>query len=191
MEKNINNLTTNIYDNNKYNSNNILKLKINLDNSNIPEFRNPQYYESWIWEGDKSILPYKWIDLIKDSKIKIKELDSNTNLDNFLKKNYYKNSDFDEKSFFFITYRSQTAGCAYLDKNNTIKFLIVSKNHQNKKIEHSLITRAIKRSIEKFDEMEKNGKNINNLNRQFEIFVDLETTNIEENFFEELGFIKE
>jgi hypothetical protein len=183
MEKNLNHLNNN--------NTNLLKLKINLENYRIPEFRNPQYYESWIWEGDKSILPYKWIDLIKDSKIKIKDLDSNSNLDKFLKKNYYKNSDFDEKSFFFITYRSQTAGCAYLDKNNILKFLIVSKNHLNKNIEHSLLTRALKRSLEKFDEMENGGKNKNISNRQFEIFVDLDTTNIEESFFGEFGFLKE
>ena len=68
-----------------------------------------------------------------------------------------------------------------MDKNNKIKFLIISKNHQNKKIEHSLITRLIKRAFEKFEESEKKEKNL-------EIFVDLDTSNVEEKVFEEFGF---
>ena len=171
-------------ENNNNNNVNSLKLNINPQSYTIPENRVPLYYETWIWEGDTSILPYKWVELIKDSKIKIKELDSDSNLENFLKKNYYKNSEFDEKSFFFVTHRSQTAGCAYLDKNNRLKFLLVSKNHQNKKIEHSLITRVIKRAIEKFEENEENSK------KNIEIFVDLDTCSVEEKIFEEFGFLK-
>ena len=78
-----------------------------------------------------------------------------------------------------------------MDKNNVIKFLLISKNHQNKKIEHSLITRAIKRAIEKFEENAENDKNGKNEKKFLEIFIDLDITNIEENVFEEFGFIKE
>jgi hypothetical protein len=154
-------------------------LQLNQDEIlKFPEYRTPLYYESWIWEGDKSVLPYKWMDLINDSKISINNLNNYSNLDDYLKKNFYKNSDFDEKSFFFITHRSHTAGCAYLDKNNIIKFLIVGNNHKNKQVEHSLITRAIKRACEKND---------NNQNT-FEVKIDLTLTNINKGVFEKFGF---
>jgi hypothetical protein len=155
------------------NSNSILSLKINLEKNNPPEYRTPLYYESWNWEGDKSVLPYKWSELVNDSKITIPGINQYSNTDEYLKMNYYKNPEFDEKSFFFVTHRSQTAGCAYLDKNNIIKFLIVGKNHKNKQVEHSLITRAIKRAIE-----------INNKKTEFEIKVDLTLTNFEKDLFE-------
>ena len=164
-----------------YSSNNIsntyLSIKINLENNNIPEYRTPLYYESWNWEGDKSVLPYKWIELINDSKIRIPGIKDYLSVDEFLKKNYYKNPEFDERSFIFITHRSQTAGCAYLDKNFILKFLIVGKNHKNKQVEHSLISRAIKRAIEKAD-----GE------REIEIKVDLALTNVEKDLFEIFGF---
>jgi len=165
-------------ENNTSINNSLLYLKINSENIyNIPDYRTPLYYESWIWEGDKSVLPFKWIDLINDSKINIPDIKNFSTLDEFLKKNYYKNSQFDEKSFLFITHRSQTAGCAYLDSNNVIKFLIVGKNHKNKQVEYSLISRAIKRAIEK-----------NNGNLEFEIKADLALTNVESNVFETFGF---
>lgn len=164
-------------DNSINNSNSYLCLKINLENNNIPEFRTPIYYESWVWEGDKSVLPYKWTELINDSKINIPEIKDYSNLDDFLKKNYYKNPDFDERSFLFLTHRSHTAGCAYLDKNNIIKFLIVGKNHKNKQVEHSLISRAIKRAIEK-----------SKGNMEIEVKVDLVLTNVEKAVFEVFGF---
>lgn len=163
----------------KKNKNNIstVSLKIDLDNKLIPEYRTPLYYESWVWEGDKSVLPYKWTELINDSKINIPGINQYSNIDEFLKKNYYKNPDFDEKSFLFTTHRSQTAGCAYLDKDNTIKFLIVGKNHKNKQVEHSLISRSIRRAIE-----------INNGRKEFEIKIDLKLTNVEKDVFEIFGF---
>lgn len=158
-------------------SNPYLILKINLENNNTPEYRTPLYYESWLWEGDKSVLPYKWTELINDSKISIPGIKEYSNLDEYLKKNYYKNPDFDERSFLFITHRSHTAGCAYLDKNNVIKFLLVGKNHKNKQVEHSLISRAIKRAIER-----------SNGDKEIELKVDLSLTNVEKAVLEIFGF---
>ncbi len=159
------------------NSNSYLSLKINLENNNTPEFRTPLYYESWNWEGDKSVLPYKWTELVNNSKINIPGIKDYSNTDDFLKKNYYKNPEFDEKSFSFITHRSQTAGCAYLEKDFVIKFLIVGKNHKDKQVEHSLISRAIKRAIEIAD-----GE------KEIEIKVDLRLTNVGKDVFEIFGF---
>ena len=156
-----------------------LRLKINLENNNPPDYRTPLYYESWIWEGDKSVLPYKWTELVNDSKISIPGIKDYSNTDDFLKKNYYKNPEFDEKSFLFTTNRSQTAGCAYLDNNYVIKFLIVRKNHKNRQVEHSLISRAIKRAIEKAADKEK----------EIEVKVDLALTNVRKDVFEIFGFI--
>lgn len=179
-EINLNKKNKDAYNNNNNNNNNIfLALKVNTENDNIPEFRNPLYYESWIWEGDRSVLPYKWMELINSSNIQIDDLQSSANLDDYLKKNYYKNPSFDEKSFFFVTHRSHTAGCAYLDNNNILKFLIIGKNHKNKQIEHSLVTRAIKRAIEK-----ANAQGI----KYFEIKADMNLTNVDKSVFEVFGF---
>ena len=58
------------------------------------EFKVPYLYETWNWEGDETILPYKWIDLIKSTSLSIKyELEY---LKLFIKENFYKNKAFDK-----------------------------------------------------------------------------------------------
>ena len=73
--------------------------------------------------------------------------------------------DFDKKSFFFITFRSETAGCAYLDKD-IIKYLLVNKKHFNKGVENALIKLCINRLLEKDKKVSL-------------IFLDRNTTNLD------------
>lgn len=126
----------------------------------IEECKNPPLVEIWNWEGDLSILPFKWTDLLKNAGINVDK-----NLKEYLKINYYDNPNFDKRGFFFITSRSDTMGCAYLD-NDTIKYLCVHKRHLNKGVENSLIKLCVRRFKEK-DE-----------NATF-IYIDKSTTNVD------------
>ena len=129
------------------------KFSLNISKE-ILECKNPSMCEIWNWEGDLTILPFKvklilikWIDLIKNSGISYDK-----NIKEYLKINYYENKDFDKKSFFFITFRSDTAGCAYLDKD-TIKYLLVNKKYFNKGVENTLIKLCLNKLIEKNEEV--------------------------------------
>jgi hypothetical protein len=135
-------------------------LDINFFNSD--KWKTPFLFETWNWEGDETILPYKLLQLAKLSKI-LSQFSSEEKFKEYLKLNYYMHSDFDKKSFYFITHRSDTAGCVYVsfskeEKCYIIDFLIVNdKKYKNKGIEEALINLAIKRAIE----LEKNIKNKN------------------------------
>lgn len=136
-------------------------------------YKVPYLYETWNWEGDESCLPYKWIELIKQSDL-IKKY-SIEEISLFIKDNYYKNPNFDKKSFFFITNRSDVAGCVYLNMKNInsvedegrnltnffIEYLLTNKKkHGNKGIEEALLNLAIKRA--KFLSIQ-NGYNLKNI----------------------------
>ncbi len=126
----------------------------------IEECKNPPLIEIWNWEGDVSILPFKWLDLIRNTGISVDK-----NIKEDLKINYYDNSDFDQKSFFFITSRSDTLGCAYLE-NDTIIYLLVNKRHVGKGVENSLVKLCAKRLKEKNENATS-------------IFIDKSTTNVD------------
>jgi len=128
------------------------------------EWKTPFLFETWNWEGDETILPYKLLQLAKLSNIQ-SQFSSEEKFKDYLKLNYYMQSDFDKKSFYFITHRSDTAGCVYVsfskeEKCYIIDFLIVNdKKYSNKGIEEALINLAIKRAIE----LDKNKNDIDNL----------------------------
>ena len=95
----------------------------------------------------------------------------------YLKDNYYGLSSFDKLSFFFITYRSEVTGCAYLDKNSgKIDYFLVNKKHFGKGIENGLFSLIYKRTKEI-------GLNT--------IYINMDLTNISEDFFTDIGFVKE
>jgi hypothetical protein len=154
---------------------NIYLLTVDLTNS---EYKTPRLYETWTWEGDLSVLPNKWLELIKYSNL-TSEYETNK-IKEFLKENYYNNDTFDKKSFFFLTHRSEVAGCMYLNKKENeyiIEFLLVNtKKHLNKGVEEGLIGHAIKRALELSE---------GNL---ISISLDLSTSNIEQSKLEEIGF---
>lgn len=162
-------------------------LELSLENYTIDKnkFKIPFLYETWTWEGDESVLPYKWTNLIKTSNLSIsidssnqlnlhKEADFN-NMKGYLKEHYYGKTNFDKQSFFFITYRSDVAACAYIDVNhdNTIDYFLVNQKHIGKNVEEGLMYLIFNRA-----------KNLK-INK---IKVNTTLTNIPSSFFKEIGF---
>ena len=157
---------------------NLMKLNLEKFNFNENKYKIPFLYETWTWEGDESVLPFKWIDLIKNSDLleKKNEQYDFDKINIYLKDNYYGLNTFDKLSFFFITNRSEVTGCAYLNKLNcTIDYFLVNKKFFGNGVENGLFNLIYNRAIE----LKLNSISIN-----------LELTNINENFFNEIGFIK-
>jgi hypothetical protein len=120
------------------------------------------------------------LDLIKNAKVSLNTDDVKL----YLKENYYGSESFDKQSFFFITHRSEVAGCAYLNKilgeNNAIEwkieFLLVNKRHLNKGVEQALITHCIKRAKEVSNDSAKT------------LGLDLRTSNVDEKIIDFMLF---
>jgi hypothetical protein len=89
------------------------------------------------------------MDLIKQSGL-FKETQD---LKEYLKENYYGKEGFDKNGFFFITHRSDTAGCAYLDYD-TVRHFIVNKKHCEKGVDKTLVKLCAKRLKERFSDAE-------------------------------------
>ena len=153
---------------------------LNLEKFNFDEnkFKIPFLFETWNWEGDESILPFKWIDLIKYSEL-LEKKNENFDFDTiniYLKDNYYGLNSFDKLSFFFITNRSDVTGCAYLNKNDgLIDYFLVNKKFFGNRVEYGLFKLLYNRAIE----LKLNSISIN-----------LDLTNFKEDFFYDIGFIK-
>lgn len=152
---------------------------------NTKELKTPRLYETWNWEGDVSVLPYKWVELVKNSSLTAKY--QIEDLKDYLKSNYYNNTSFDKKSFFFLTHRSEVAGCFYLKKldqySYCIEFLLVNnKKHSDKGVEEGLISLAIKR-VNELCEEEK--INLNSL------YMDFSTSNVDLKKLQEMGFAQQ
>ena len=75
------------------------------DFSKSKEPEIPFMHEVWNWEGDKSVLPSKWVAIIQHSR------GSSPTAKQLLEK-YINTPKFDPNSFFFITKRSKAIGCA-------------------------------------------------------------------------------
>ena len=157
---------------------NLMILNLEKFNFDDNKFKIPFLYETWTWEGDESVLPFKWIDLIKNSELleKKNEQFDFDKINNYLKDNYYGLNTFDKLSFFFITNRSEVTGCAYLNKLNcTIDYFLVNKKFFGNGVENGLFNLIYNRARE----LKLNSISIN-----------LDLTNINENFFKDIGFIK-
>ena len=139
-------------------------------------FKTPYLHETWTWEGDESVLPYKWAEIIRRSEIlekKGEEFDLDK-VKKYLKTNYYGLDDFDKLSFFFITYRSKVMACSYFNiRTNTIDYFLINPKGFNKGLENGLFSLLYKRIIAlKIDK----------------IYINMDNTNISEEYFEKLGF---
>ena len=151
-----------------------------LDVSNLTYsseiFKIPHLHETWTWEGDESVLPYKWAEIISKCEIlqkKGKSIDLDS-IKKYLKDNYYGLDSFDKLSFFFITYRSQVMACSYLNtKTNTIDYFLINPKEFNKGLENGLFSLLYKRIIAlKIDK----------------VFINMDNTNISKEYFLKLGF---
>ena len=142
-------------------------------------FKIPHLHETWTWEGDESVLPYKWAEIISKSEIlqkQGKEFDLES-VKKYLKENYYGLDTFDKLSFFFITYRSKVMACSYFNtKTNTIDFFLINPKELNKGLENGLFSLIYKRAKE--IELQT-------------IYINMDLTNVNEKFFYEIGFEKE
>ena len=50
------------------------------------KYKTPFLYETWTWEGDESVLPYKWVNLIKNSNLfSLKDETEFNQMKNYLK----------------------------------------------------------------------------------------------------------
>ena len=151
-----------------------------LDVSNLTYssdiFKIPHLHETWTWEGDESVLPYKWAEIISQSEIlqkKGKEFDLES-VKKYLKENYYGLDTFDKLSFFFITYRSKVMACSYFNtKKNTIDFFLINPKELNKGLENGLFSLIYKRII---------GLKIT------KIYINMDNTNVSIEYFLNLGF---
>ena len=79
----------------------------NLDRQ-FPTQKTPELCEIWTWQGDTSILPFKFESVLNAAATEPtyvgfgKSIFKHTEL----KKIYIERADFDPEGFFFITYRS-------------------------------------------------------------------------------------
>ena len=108
------------------------------------EYSNPSLFETWNWEGDESVLPFKWLDCLNSCGNTLWSLD--------LLKEKYINENFEKKLFYFLTYRGDTAGIIYLNLNldiPTIEFLNVKEIYQDKGVELALLSKIIKKARER------------------------------------------
>ena len=56
------------------NQNNLLSLDLTKFTFDQTKYKTPTLHETWKWEGDETVLPYKWVNLIKcQIYMKIKE----------------------------------------------------------------------------------------------------------------------
>ena len=143
-------------------------------------YKIPYLHETWTWEGDESVLPYKWAEIIRRSEI-IEKNGEEFDLDKvkkYLKEHYYGLDDFDKLSFFFITYRSQVMACSYFNtKTNTIDYFLINPKGFDKGLENGLFSLLYKR--------------ITALNIEKISIINLNNTNISEDYFQKIGFKKE
>ena len=65
----------------------------------------PMLHEIWNWEGDKSVLPSKWVYIIQKARGVAPTKEE-------LLHDYIDVPDFDPSGFFFLTKRSKAVGCA-------------------------------------------------------------------------------
>ncbi len=87
-----------------------------MDFTHAKEPQVPILHEIWNWEGDKSVLPSKWVFIIQKAR------GSSPSKEELLH-DYIDVPEFDPNGFFFLTKRSKAVGCAIV-VNNKGKFEI-------------------------------------------------------------------
>ena len=101
--------------------------------------QTPSLCEIWNWQGDTSVLPYKFESVLNAASTEAIYAHGD------LKQEYIKSARFDPDGFFFLTYRSNAIGLtlAYRceDDPNTFElpFLVSVPNHRNKGVEKALL----------------------------------------------------
>lgn len=83
---------------------------LTLEVGALPHAEVPQLYELWTWEGDETVLPFKWEKGLEDSGGCAARESRGLQP--------WNDSGFDRESIFFITHRSETCGVAAVLPNN-------------------------------------------------------------------------
>ena len=78
----------------------------------IPELVVPSLCEIWNWQGDTSVLPFKFESVLNSASIENENYSHNK-----LKQEYIMDDRFDPMGFFFLTYRSQAIGLTLAFQN--------------------------------------------------------------------------
>ena len=110
----------------------------------IREPETPFLCEIWNWEGDTSILHFKFESVLNEAS------DGSSSFDcNALKAKYVKDPRFDPMGFFFLTYRSSPIGLALaftseIDGIYEVPFLVATPSHRNKGVEACLLGLILK-----------------------------------------------
>ena len=109
----------------------------------IPELKTPSLCEIWTWQGDTSVLPYKFESILNSASTKGEE---EFYKHNELKEKYIKDARFNPDGFYFLTYRSQAIGLTLAmpkaDDPTTyeIPYLVSTTSHRNKGVEAALLS---------------------------------------------------
>ncbi|TNV77950.1 hypothetical protein FGO68_gene5615 [Halteria grandinella] len=115
----------------------------NLQSTQLPETQAPFLCEIWNWQGDTSVLPYKWVEVLSSVSGSETAYDSKT-----LKQSYVSSPQFDPNAFFFLTYRSHAIGLCLVwptpDGQFEIKHLCSVPSHRGKGVEECLLGLALK-----------------------------------------------
>ncbi len=123
-----------------------------LDTIQIPhtpvQFKTPDLCEIWTWQGDTSILPFKFESVLNAAAMPKDHVGFGCQKFNHvdLKKQFIDRNDFDPNGFFFITYRSTAIGLALTLKDDqgwTIPFLTAIPSHYGKGVENCLLNLVI------------------------------------------------
>ena len=107
----------------------------------IPELEVPYLCEIWNWQGDTSVLPFKFESVLNAASIE-PEAYSHTKL----KQTYVSDERFDPMGFFFLTSRSQAIGLTFAFKSETdedtfeIPYLVCVPKHKEKGVEQALLS---------------------------------------------------
>jgi len=121
-------------------------MKLKRELHEVPDPRAPFLYEVWNWEGDPSILPIKWFELLQKHDQQAATAKFSNISKDFLVQNYINNEHFDPKGFFFITHRSEcVAGLLAWPKGEIceIKTFAVLNSHWNKGVPESIVALAL------------------------------------------------
>ena len=121
-----------------------------LDSQETPELTVPSLCEIWNWQGDTSVLPYKFESVLNSASMEIESYNHNK-----LKQTYIQDERFDPMGFFFLTSRSSAIGLTFalVSKDDPshyeIPYLVADPKHKNKGVESALLALILRYCKEK------------------------------------------
>jgi hypothetical protein len=117
------------------------------------EIKIPFLYEYWNWVGDTSILPTKWLELLKKHDSQSRSTTFSGITRDLLINRYVRDSKFDPQGFFFLTTRSETVSGVLiwpLDHDRCELVCLASlPSHREKETTEAVISLGINYAIEK------------------------------------------